>query len=83
MDEHRDTDEYSQRKQAGEEPGDILAEEARLTERGLLYPLNMMHTLYYESSGDTPDALRGFMAEPEVVVHPQRKTKVQLYEQYN
>ena len=80
MDEFRDYDEYCQRKLAGEEPGDILAEEARLAELGLLYPLNMMHTLYYESSGDDPAALRGHIAELVTTMHPQVKTKVRLYE---
>ena len=45
-------DAYSLRMQAGEEPGDMLAEEARLTELGVNYPLNLMHSLYYESSAD-------------------------------
>lgn len=45
-------DEYNQRKCAGEAAGDILAEEARLAELGLSYPLNMMHMLYYEGSGE-------------------------------
>ena len=30
----------------------MLAEEARLTELGVNYPLNLMHSLYYESSAD-------------------------------
>ena len=45
-------DEYNQRKCAGEAAGDILAEEARLAELGLSYPLNLMHMLYYEGSGE-------------------------------
>ena len=52
-------DAYSLRMQAGEEPGDMLAEEARLTELGVNYPLNLMHSLYYMSSAD-------FAAEDEM-----------------
>ena len=68
-------DAYSLRMQAGEEPGDMLAEEARLTELGVNYPLNLMHSLYYMSSAD-------FAAEDEMpaswrghhVVNPRENT---------
>jgi len=39
---------------AGETAGDMLAEAARLDEMGLGYPLNMMCSLYYESTGELP-----------------------------
>lgn len=39
---------------AGEAASDILAEAARLDELGLGYPLNMMCSLYYESTCGPP-----------------------------
>ena len=60
MDEY--TDEYNQRKCAGEEAGDILAEEARLAELGLSYPLNMMHMLYYEGGAESLSVLKNYPA---------------------
>lgn len=77
MDEQ--TDDYAMRKRAGEEAGDILAEEARLEELGVGFPLNMMHTLYYEGSGDSPEELRPRIAE--LVAESRIKTQVRLYEQ--
>ena len=50
MDNHADA--YETRKLAGEEPGDMLAEEARLNELGLGFPLNRMYMLYYEGNAD-------------------------------
>lgn len=46
---------------AGEAASDMLAEAARLDELGLGYPLNMMCSLYYEST----DALPSFPAREE------------------
>ena len=60
MDEY--TDDYKQRKCAGEEAGDILAEEARLAELGLSYPLNMMHMLYYEGGAESLSGLNNYPA---------------------
>lgn len=77
MDEQ--TDDYAMRKRAGEEAGDILAEEARLEELGVGFPLNMMHTLYYEGSGDNPEELHPRIAE--LVAESRLKTQVRLYEQ--
>ena len=74
-------DEYELRKRAGEEPGDILAEEARLDELGVGFPLNMMHTLYYETSGDSPEELRPHIAEIVVQMHPGKKSTIRIYEQ--
>ena len=61
------TDEYNQRKRAGEEAGDMLAEEARLAELGLSYPLNMMHQLYYEGGAESLDVLKNYPAELNAV----------------
>lgn len=48
----------------GEAASDILAEAARLDELGLGYPLNMMCSLYYESTCAPPD-LQGTAAPRE------------------
>ncbi len=77
------TDDYEPRKRAGEEAGDILAEEARLAELGVWYPLNMMHTLYYESSGDAPDEEIPHIAELIAHVPPTLNTTIRIYEQEN
>lgn len=71
MDELKD--EYENRKRAGEQAGDMLAEESRLHELGLDYPYHVMHTLYYESNGWAPDVLH---------THGLRTT-TRLYEQEN
>ena len=75
MDEQ--TDDYAMRKRAGEEAGDILAEEARLEELGVGFPLNMMHTLYYEGSGDNPEELRPRIAE--LVGYPEQAHFARLF----
>lgn len=68
-------DAYGLRMQAGEEPGDVLAEEARLTELGVNYPLNLMHSLYYESSADyaAEEELHATWRNPHVV-NPREAT---------
>lgn len=66
---------------AGEESGDILSEEARLHE--MEYPLHMMHTLYYEGSGDYPEKLRPCIAALVAAVHPVMESTVRIYEHEN
>lgn len=77
------TDDYAQRKLAGEEAGDMLAEEARLDELGVGFPLNMMHTLYYECGGNAPQDIHPRIAELVAQVHPHFKTSTRIYEQNN
>ncbi len=76
-------DDYDIRKRAGEETGDMLAEEARLNELGLGFPLNMMHTLYYESSGDNPEYVRPRIAELGAGIPPMVEPTIRIYEQKN
>lgn len=81
MDDNQD--EYAQRKLAGEEAGDMLSEEARLCEMGLSYPLNMMHTLYYEMPGDAPEELRPRIVELVPQFATGAETRIKIYEQQN
>ena len=75
------TDDYELRMRAGEEAGDILAEEARLDELGIGEPLNMMHSLYYESSGDAPEEVHPRIAA--LIAPANFNTTIRVYEQEN
>lgn len=64
---NRHDDEMPGEMQDGEHDDDMLGEAAWLNEQGLGYPLNMMYTLYYETTLDEPlpSPSEGDSAQPE------------------
>lgn len=63
---------------AGENASDMLAEAARLDELGLGYPLNMMCSLYYESTCEPPQLPQGIPGSLAPLTKPTPQNKDSL-----